>query len=383
MQAKRDICFVTAAEETIQVFLTEHFKVLGRNYSLSVVTNTKNPDFLRPFGLDVRVFPLHIERRIAPMWDIASLLSLYCLLRRCRFASVHSVTPKAGLLSMVAAFFARVPLRIHTFTGQVWFTKKGIVRWTLKIADKLIAFCATHILVDSISQRDFLIREKVISEAKSRVIAEGSICGVDTERFIPNPAERRDIRERFSIRESDVVFLFLGRLTIDKGLLDLAQAFSRISNIHANTCLLIVGPDEENMKERVLDICKDFSERIHFETFTKRPEKFMAAADVFCLPSYREGFGMTVIEAGSVGLPSIGTRIYGISDAIDEKTTGFLFTPRDIDGLAEIMLKMVEEPGIRKQMGMQSRQRVIQLYSKELVTAAFVNYYDTLLASNE
>lgn len=377
---KKKICFVTAAEITVKVFLANHFKALSTQYDISVVTNTDNPDFLKPFGLRLNIIPLFIERTISLICDINALLGLIFLFREYRFEAVHSVTPKAGLLSMLAAFLVRIPVRIHTFTGQVWVTKKGIVRWILKIADKLIALCATHVLVDSFSQRDFLIRKKIVSEIKSHVIANGSICGVDIKRFAPDAESRRDLREKYSIKETDTVFLYLGRLTYDKGLLDLTQAFAKVNGIYDNAHLVIVGPDEEDMKQKMLECCSGCADRIYFEAYTDKPEKHMAASDVFCMPSYREGFGMTIIEAASVGIPAIGTRIYGITDAIEEDMTGFLCDPGNIKELTEKMLLMVEKPDMRKKMGEQSRERVTQSYSKDLVTAAFVNYYDTLLA---
>jgi glycosyltransferase involved in cell wall biosynthesis len=377
---KKKICFVTAAEITVKVFLVNHLKALSTQYDISVVTNTNNVNFLEPSGLRLNILPLFIERAISPIRDMFALFKLIVLFRRYRFEAVHSVTPKAGLLSMFAAFLVRIPVRIHTFTGQVWVNRKGIMRWCLKTADRVIAYCATHILVDSHSQRDFLIRERVVSESKSHVIANGSICGVDTKRFTPDLESRKILRDTFSINESDVVFLFLGRLTIDKGLLDFAQAFASVADTFKNTHLIIVGPDEEDMKKRITECCGKCSDNLHFEAFTEEPEKFMTAADVFCLPSYREGFGMAVIEAASTGVPSIGTDIYGIKDAIDEGTTGFLYTPGNVEELTEKMLKMIQEPEIRRKMGKESRERVIRSYSKELVTAALVDYYDSLFS---
>jgi glycosyltransferase involved in cell wall biosynthesis len=281
---------------------------------------------------------------------------------------------------MISGKAAGIPIRIHTFTGQVWANKGEPSRSVLKLFDRLLAYCSTHILVDSFSQRDFIVSEKVVVERKTRVIANGSICGVDTTKFKHDVIFRKEIRKSHTIPESDIVFLFLGRLTMDKGILDLVEAFSEINKKYLNTHLMIVGPDEEGMKKRVIEIYKSCSDNLHFEHYTDAPEKFMAAADVFCLPSYREGFGMTIIEAGSVGIPSIGTRIYGITDAIEEGITGYLFAPHNVDELASKMLIMVEQPDMRKRMGIQARERVKKSFSKELVTTAFIDFYDTLLS---
>ena len=167
---KKKICFVTAAEITVRVFLVNHLKALSTQYNITVVTNTNDTDFLKTFGLHLNVVPLKIERAISPIRDIRALFSLIILFRKYRFEAVHSVTPKAGLLSMLASFLVRVPVRIHTFTGQVWITQQGLMRWCLKSADKLIARCATHVLVDSGSQRDFLIRKNIVSKSKSRLL---------------------------------------------------------------------------------------------------------------------------------------------------------------------------------------------------------------------
>ncbi len=377
MKGKK-ICFVAAIELSIRVFMVEHLRILSKEHSITVVVNTENVDFLKPYGLDVKVFPVRILRRPSPASDVLALFELYRFFRKEGFDAVHSITPKAGLLSMCAARLAGVPVRIHTFTGQVWATAKGTKRWFLKSMDKMIARCATHILADSMSQQDFIVSEGIVSREKSSVIGNGSICGVDSIRFHPDPEERKALRERLLIPEEDILFLFLGRLTVDKGLLDLAGAFAKVCRSAENVHLLVAGPDEEGMKEKMLSLCSEHRERIYFYDFTDSPERFMAAADVFCMPSYREGFGIVVIEAGAAGVPSIGTRIYGVVDAIEDNVTGFLYEPGNAEELAGKMLKMTDDHSVRHEMGRRARERAIELFSKDLVTEAFFHFYQSL-----
>lgn len=378
MNTKRKICIVVSSEMTIKVFLLDQIAALSNKYDVSVVLNTKDRYFFDTFGIRVNVFPIHIERKISLWQDIKALSYLFHLLKK-RFDVVHSVTPKAGLLSMTAGFFARVPIRIHTFTGQVWVTRSGMKKWVLKWMDKILAAFATNILVDSRSQRDFLIKQGVVSKDKSCVLANGSISGVDTQRFHPNTITRAEIRSKLGIGENDVVFLFLGRLNKDKGILDLAKAFSNLCNEYNNIYLLIVGPDEENLRPIIVDLCKPYSNKVHFIELTNEPEKYMACADIFCLPSYREGFGSVIIEAASTGIPAIASRIYGITDAVEEDVTGLLYQAGNVDQLTNRMKKFIDDPILREKMGENARMRAQRDFSKERVTSAILEYYRAIM----
>jgi len=378
---KKRICFVVAVEITIKAFMIDHIRILQQSFDISVVVNTHNIKFLQPSGVNVTVIPVKIERKIVLFSDVIALIKLYHLFRERKFDIIHSITPKAGLLAMVAGAIAHIPIRIHTFTGQVWATRAGVERWFLKTIDKLLVFCATNILVDSHSQKNFLLGQRVVSEAKAHVIADGSICGVDAEKFSPNPAARKAIRDRFHIHETDITFLFLGRRNRDKGLLDLARAFSKICSEYNNVHLLVVGPDEENMKNQMIDICESCSEKVHFEEYTDVPEQYMSAADVFCLPSYREGFGLVITEAAAIGIPSIGSRIYGITDAIEDGVTGFFFEPAASHDLMLKMARFVENPSLIKTMGEKAKINALEKYSKEKITSAMLDYYRAIASS--
>lgn len=358
----------------MKAFFLGHLEVLQRLCHVSVVANTSNRDFLAPYAPDVSVRSVAICREIRPLEDLKALFHLYRLFRREKFDIVYSVTPKAGLLAMVAGMLAGISIRIHTFTGQVWVTCTGGKRKLLRAADKLLAFCATSLLADSFSQRDFLVAQGIVPGEKIEVLASGSISGVDTDRFLPDPVQWKTVRGVENIPEDSLVFLYLGRLNRDKGILDLAAAFSRLALQYAQIHLLLVGPDEEGLAGQVVKICSGCPERVHFVGYTEVPEQYMAAADVFCLPSYREGFGSVVIEAGAVGLPTVASRIYGIIDAVAEGETGLLVPPGDEVALQAAMEKMITQPTLREDMGGRARRRAAHEFSRQKVTGALVRY---------
>lgn len=370
---KKKLCFVVSTSMTVRAFLYEPIKRLRERYDIYVVANLPVDEQLDWLSEIATVIPVAIERKISPLKDISTLIQLVNIFRSFDFDAVHSVTPKAGLLAMLAAFICRVPMRTHTFTGQVWATRHGIKRWALKSFDWLIARLANHVLVDSISQKQFLVDEGVVSPAKSEVLAEGSISGVDVARFKPDSISRDLIRKAFTLTDSDVVILYLGRLTHDKGIRDLVRAFTRIEGAHAH--LLLVGPDEGHLKPDLMSDAQECLDRLHFAGFTNEPEKYMAAADIFCLPSYREGFGNVIIEAAAVGIPAVGSRIYGLTDAVEDNVSGLLFEVRDVDDLATKLAELVANSELRNQLGRQAKQRVESRFSSERLSEAWLDYY--------
>jgi glycosyltransferase involved in cell wall biosynthesis len=370
---KEKICLVVSSPMTVSAFLQQPIRRLCTTYDVYVALNINPGESLGGLEDMVTILPVVIERKIAPWRDLMALWKIVMLFRRHRFKLVHSVTPKAGLLAMLAAFLAGVDIRIHTFTGQVWVTRHGAARLLLKNMDKLIALLATFALADSPSQRQFLLDEGVVTASGSGVLAQGSISGVDTIRFRPDSQARDRLREELRITEADTLFLFLGRLNRDKGVLDLATAFSGMGDERAH--LLFVGPDEGELGPQLRRLTEGCEKRVHFVGYAEKPEEYMAAADVLCLPSYREGFGNVVIEAAAVGIPAIGTRIYGVEDAIQEHVSGSLFAARDVAALREAMRHMVDDREWRLQLGRQARERVIRDFSSDKLAAAWLAFY--------
>jgi glycosyltransferase involved in cell wall biosynthesis len=358
--------------------MSPQLRLLSHEYDLTIVANGSVGEMI-PALSHIKFVSLDIQRKISIGCDISTLFNLWRFFRAQRFDVVHSITPKAGLLAVVAAKAAGTPFRLHTFTGQVWAAQSGLKKMGLKALDRLIAHCATRVFADSRSQRLFLIENKVVPADRIDVLADGSAAGVDLNRFRADDFQRCELRRMFHIADNDIIFLFVGRLTRDKGLLDLTRAFASVAAENEKVHLMVVGPDEDGLELDVVMLANEFTGRVHRVGFTESPERYMAAADILCLPSYREGFGAVIIEAAAVGLPAIASRIYGITDAVDEGITGILHRPAATDEIIHAMSTLASDEGARKAMGYAARVRVAEKFSEACVTGAFAEFYQTML----
>lgn len=378
MKRKR-LCIVATVPFALIVFMMPHVFVLSEKYDVTLIANGQESDVKLLLGENVKFIPIAIERKIAILRDIYILLQLYRIFRQNRFDVVHSLMPKAGLLAMLASFFSGVPIRIHTFTGQVWANKSGIGRLVLKALDKITVLCATSLLTDSFSQSNFLIAQNIVHKEKISVLGHGSVCGVDITRFKSNLIARNSIRSSLGIPDDAIVFLYLGRLNRDKGIQDLASAFCLLADEIPKTHLMVVGPDEGGMAIELHKILNKYSHRFHLVGFTDKPEDYMASADIFCLQSYREGFGSVIVEAAAVGLPAIASNIYGITDAIVDGETGILHEAGNVEeiGFALRALSMSED--IRREMAQKAKSRVHQYFTTDIVKQEMRKFYEKLL----
>lgn len=369
------VCFVAAVPISLSAFMAPHIRALAASRDVMLVAS-RPPEGLATVDGPIRFRAVNIPRQISLVADLVALVELIRLFRRERFALVQSITPKAGLLAMVAARVAGVPVRIHWFTGQVWATRGGFSRTLLKSADRVTALCATHLLADSRSQRAFLEAEGLVSPGDVTVLGEGSVCGVDVERFRPDPAARAAVRQRLGIPEAAVVALFLGRLTKDKGIPELIEAFGIASAACPALRLLVVGPDEDGMGAMAEQLAAETRARLYLEGVTSRPEMFMAASDLLVLPSHREGFGSTVIEAAACGVPAIGTRIYGLTDAVVDGSTGLLIPVGEVAQLADALVRLTNDHAGRLAMGAAARERVDAHFAQSRLTRALITFHD-------
>jgi glycosyltransferase involved in cell wall biosynthesis len=381
-KAKVKICFVTTVPYQIHMFLETHILALLPYAEILIVTNGHDRDIcgLPPTLTDrVKVCNVGFRRQIRPIHDLSALLQLVNVLRHERPDIVLSMSPKAGLLCALAGWALRLPIRGHWFTGQVWANRQGLMRGLLKWLDTLISKLSTNLLADSASQREFLIDQQVAHGSKIEVLGSGSTCGVNTDRFQPNPSLRTTVRRLYDIPDDAVLALFLGRITAEKGVLEIAQALLMLSEVHVTIYAMFVGPDEGNVAEAIRLSAKDSFERIVMTGYSNSPESFMAAADFLVLPSYREGFPLTIIEAAGCGIPTIGSRIYGITDAILDGETGLLVEPRNARQLADAMQVLSINRDFRVNLGRAARARALVHYQTAHLNAALISYFDRLL----
>ncbi|RUR12751.1 glycosyltransferase family 4 protein [Legionella sp. km772] len=326
---------------------------------------------------------LFIARKINPFSDLIALIKLWRIFRKEKYQIVHSTTPKAGLLCAIAAKLAGVPICIHTFTGQPWVTMTGIKRFLVKWSDKLIAKLDTYCYADSRSQCDFLIKNKIIAPNKLNVIGNGSLAGVDINRFSHDNFSDEDkikLKAQYDIEPSAKILLFVGRVTREKGIFELIEAIQNLINKGQNIVLIVLGPFEQHNEQDVRSYAEKMcGKRVVFAGFHQEPERFMFASDLLCLPSYREGFGTVVIEAAAMGLPVIGTNIYGLKDAIIDGETGLLVEPKNSEQLTQVLDQLLSDDSLRRIMGNKARERARINFDSKQCNELLIKEYEHLL----
>lgn len=376
---KKSICFVVSAPITINAFLLNHIELLSKYYEIHLVVNTEGDSQIQ-FNNITSIKHIQLVRGISIINDLKGLYKLWGYFKIKQFDAVHTITPKAGLLGMIAANVAGIPRRIHIFTGQVWHTKTGILKWLLKKVDTLLASMATDILVDGKPQRDFLINSGILKKHNSQVLGKGSISGVLCSKFIKDSQIRLSLRASHHIDSTEIVYAFLGRLNTDKGVFDLINAFERLNNKYSNTKLLLIGPDEENIYKKI-DL--DLTNRILFIGHCNEPHHFLQMADAFCLPSYREGFGNSVLEASVLELPIICSNTYGLHDTILDDVTGLRHNVGDVSALFQQMEKIYLSETLRKELGTNGRSYVLSNFNADAISNYWLAFYKNLFAASQ
>ncbi len=365
--------FVTAVPETISAFLLIYINSLAEKHDVHVATSLPNGETVRGLSLAVTVHNINIARNPDVFSDAKSLWKLFLFFKNEKFDVVHSFTPKAGLLTQIGSFLARSPIRFHTFTGQVWATKTGVARTLLKQLDKVTATLATFCLVDSVSQQIFLIKENIVTPVNSRVLANGSISGINIKKFSFDQETRQRLRDEHKVNEDEFIFLYVGRLKKEKGIPELINGFTAI-NTEKCIKLFIIGSDEENLAH----LFENHS-NIEYIGFKTNISEYYSFADTLCLPSHREGFGNVIIEAAACNLPAIASNIYGLCDAVEDGYSGLLHEVKNENSITSSMEKMVNNEIDLNKMRKDTRMRVEEIFDEKHLLKEFLAFYDKFI----
>lgn len=328
----------------------------------------------------VKTIAVPMERHISLFKDFKALIKMIGVFRREKPTMVHSMTPKAGMLCMVAGWLTRVPVRVHTFTGLVWPTSTGLKRRILMATDWFTCACATHVIPEGEGVKNDLLNNG-ITKKPLKVLGYGNVMGVDMNRFSRRP-EVMKIAE--GIRNNSMfTFVTVGRIVRDKGINEMIAAFQKLQETDKNVRLILIGgyedqldPISEESRKAIHDNkgidavgCKSGDELL----------AYYAAADCFVSASYREGFPNTVLEAGAMGLPCVVTDINGSREIIKDGENGMIVSPQDADALFDAMSRMLKDKDAMECMAGNARKMIADRFEQNFVRKCLYDFYDDIL----
>lgn len=365
-------------------FLNKNFEIVGISSKGIMLNEVRDRE-------GIRVIEVEMDRGINPIKDFVSLVNLYIQFKKEKPAIVHSITPKAGLLSMLAGKMAGVPIRMHTFTGLIFPTKTGSMQKLLIKMDQLLCWAATNIYPEGNGVKNDLINYNITSKPL-KIVANGNVNGINLEYFSINSfseKQQNQLKKELNISDNDFVFVFVGRLVGDKGINELVQAFKQISvssslSRTANQKqikLLLVGPLEtelDPLKAETLSEIKT-NPNIISVGFQKDVRPYFAISNALVFPSYREGFPNVVMQAGAMGLPSIVSNINGCNEIIVEGENGTIIPEKNTDAILYAMQKLIEDKAYYNQLQEKARPMIQARYEQQVVWNALLKEYQRLL----
>jgi glycosyltransferase involved in cell wall biosynthesis len=325
-------------------------------------------------------YTVDMTRTIAPFRDLKSLVDMVRLFRKLRPDIVHTHTPKAGLIGMLASRICGVPVRMHTVAGLPLMETKGVKRVLLRMTEKLTYLCASRVYPNSFKLMEYMEKIGLAKAAKMKVIAGGSSNGIDTEYFHMNDQLKetaRSLRKSYYIPDSVLVFIFIGRIVKDKGIDELLEAFDRLSKTYGQIRLLLVGPFEDELNPITVEsrrIIRDNASVLE-AGYQQDVRPFLAMSDVLVFPSYREGFPNVPMQAGCLGLALILTDINGCNEIVTREQNGLLVRPKDTGELERAMTRMIGDQALRLSLQAAARETIVTRYKREYVWQSLLKEY--------
>ena len=380
---KNKLFRITTVPISLEKLLENQLRFMKSHFEMTAISSDK-------FNLDrvgqleeVAVYHVEMTRKITPWQDLKAVWQLYSYFKKEKPFIVHTHTPKAGTVGMIAAKLAGVPHRLHTIAGLPLLEARGLKRKLLNVVEKITYTFATRIYPNSYGLKEIIIQEQFCKANKLKVLGNGSSNGINTAYFSPENfsyQQNQDLKNSLEIQADDVVFIFVGRLVGDKGINEMIQTFKKISSETERVKLILVGPFESDLdpleKETMQEITTN--KGIISIGYQKDVRPYLAISQCLTFPSYREGFPNVVMQAGAMGLPSIVTNINGCNEIIIEGENGTIIPVKDPDSLYQAMRKMADDISFRTQLQQNARPMVISRYEQKIVWEAILAEYKRL-----
>lgn len=379
---RKKIIRMTTIPIALEKLLTGQLSFMNSFYEIIAVASEK--ENLEKFGKENQIRTFHVEmtRKITPFKDLLAIIKLYFFLKREKPYIIHTHTPKAGMVGMIASKFAGVPHRLHTVAGLPLLEVSGIKRKVLDIVEKITYACATKVYPNSLGLQEIIISNKFCSPIKLKVIGRGSSNGIDTSVFNPelfSEEQKNQLKDDLGIKDQDYVFVFVGRLVKDKGINELVSAFHKLSLKRENVKLLLVGYLEtelDPLQEITLSTIKN-NENIIETGFQSDVRPYFAISNALVFPSYREGFPNVVMQAGAMNLPCIVTNINGCNEIISQNENGFIIPVKNQEAIQEAMFKILDKPLLSKDSNF-FRNSIVQNYEQKVIWQEILSEYKAL-----
>ncbi|WP_299254724.1 glycosyltransferase family 4 protein [uncultured Aquimarina sp.] len=382
---KSKIIRVTTVPISLGKLLMGQLKFMSQYYDMIGISSKGERDAIDSVSKQegIEIIPVEMTRKITPIQDLKAVYKLYKVFRKEKPDIVHSHTPKAGTLSMLAAKLAGVPHRLHTIAGLPLLEATGPKRILLDIVEKLTYSCATMIYPNSFGLKDIIIDNNYTKIKKLKVLANGSSNGIDTSHFDPVTYTKEDnvkLRKELNIDASDIVFIFVGRFVADKGINELIAAFKKINRGYINTKLLLVGTYEKELDPLLPETEIEIDTNINIISVGWQHDvrPYFAISNALTFPSYREGFPNVVMQAGSMGLPSIVTDINGCNEIVSEGLNGTIIPVKSSDALYNAMKKLIIDQDYSNNLALNARMVICENYERQHVWDAILEEYRQL-----
>lgn len=375
--------FITTTIPRSLNFFKGNLKYLNEWFEVCAISSQSEE--LKEFGNreGVRTYCISMVRSISLLKDIICLFKFIFLFVRERPYIVHGNTPKASMLSMVAAWVTRVPVRIYMCHGLRYQGTQGVFRKLLILMEKLTCACSTEVICVSNGVRNTFFEDGICGLNKSVVLGYGSATGLDLQYFDPNQIDENQMRKELGIPKEDFIFIFVGRIVEDKGINELVAAFDWLSCENEHVHLVLVGNEELNLNPISLESRKTIEMNKHIYAIGRRNDirPYLVGSDAFVFPSYREGFGMVLIEANAMGIPAISSNIIGCNEIIIKGENGDIIPPKNTNVLYDKMKEWASNPQKLKAMGTRARLLVEQRFDRTVVWKNALNEYLRLVDS--